>query len=122
MRPVALVVGDLIGLESEASAEKRRIYGLASHARWSAEEVQSWPETSFQAREPFDPTLPVAVVTAGASRVPPTVKAMQRVPAQTSQEGYLANVPGATHASLLGRAFADPIIAGIDHVMAKARV
>lgn len=122
MRPAALVIGDLIGLEGEASAEKRRIYGLASHARWAAEEVQSWPETSVQGREPFDPGLPVAVVTAGASRAPPTVKALQRVPAQTSRQGYVVDVAGATHASLLGRAFADPIIDGIDHVMAKAGV
>ncbi|MCI3131825.1 alpha/beta fold hydrolase [Phenylobacterium aquaticum] len=122
MRPAALVIGDLIGLEGEASAEKRHIYGLASHAKWAAEEVQAWPETSAQGREPFDPNLPVAVVTAGASRVPPNVKAMQRAPARQSAAGYEVDVPGATHASLLGRAFADPIIAGIDHVMAEAKV
>ena len=122
MRPAAMVIGDLIGLEGEASVEKRHIYGLASHAKWSAEEVQSWPESSDQGREPFDPDLPVAVVTAGASRAPSNIKAMQRAPARQSRAGYEADVAGATHASLLGRDFADPIIAGIDHVMAKAGV
>lgn len=117
MAPVSLVIGDLIGLEGEASAEKRRIYGLASHAKWSAEEVQAWADTSQQGREPFDPALPVAVVTAGASRVPPTVKILQRSPADHSVDGYVADVKGATHASLLGRAFADPIVEGVRHVL-----
>lgn len=117
MRPFSLVAGDLIGLEAEASAEKRRIYGLASHARWAAAEVQAWPDTSRQGREGYDPALPVAVVTAGVSRVPPAVKAMQRAPAERSQDGYVLDVPGATHASLLGKAFADPIVEGVRHVL-----
>ncbi len=122
MRPVSLVIGDLIGLEPEASAEKRRIYGSATHARWAAEEVQNWPDTSAQGREigPYDPALPVAVVTAGATRLPPTLKAIQAAPARSSQHGYIADVAGAGHASLLGKRFADPIIDGIDHVLAAA--
>ncbi len=122
MRPVSMVIGDLIGLEPEASAEKRRIYGSATHARWAAEEVQHWPDTSAQGREigPYDPALPVAVVTAGATRLPPTLKAIQAAPARSSRRGYIADVAGAGHASLLGKRFADPIIDGIDHVLAAA--
>lgn len=118
MSPVAALFGDLIGLEGEARAEKKRIYALASHARWSAEEVQAWAETSALGRAPFDPELAVAVILAGAVRAPAPVKAMQRAPAEHSRRGYAAEIDGASHASLLGRAFADPIIAGIEHVLA----
>jgi pimeloyl-ACP methyl ester carboxylesterase len=119
MRPVAMVMGDMIGLEGEASAEKRRIYGTASHARWAADEVAHWPATSAQGREigHYDPALPVAVVTAGASRAPQAMKDIQNAPAHASQRGYVSDIKGAGHASLLGRRFADPIIAGIDHVL-----
>ena len=123
MRPVSLVIGDMIGLEGEASAEKRRIYGTASHARWAADEVSHWLATSDQGRElgPYDPALPVAVVTAGATRVSPAMKDLQNAPAHASRHGYISDIKGAGHASLLGRRFADPIIDGIDHVL-RARV
>lgn len=122
MRPVSLVIGDLIGLEGEASVEKRRIYGSAIHTRWSAEEVVQWPQTSAQGREigPYDPALPVAVVTAGHERMARAVKALQSVPAHASQRGYVAHIAGANHASLLGKRFANPILDGIDHVLAAA--
>jgi pimeloyl-ACP methyl ester carboxylesterase len=122
MRPVSLVIGDLIGLEGEASVEKRRIYGSPVHTRWSAEEVVQWPRTSAQGREigPYDPALPVAVVTAGHARTAPAVKALQSAPAHSSQRGYVAHIGGANHASLLGKRFADPILDGIDHVLAAA--
>jgi pimeloyl-ACP methyl ester carboxylesterase len=122
MRPVSLVIGDLIGLEGEASAEKRRIYGSAVHTRWAAEEVQSWPLTSEMGRAagPFDPDLPVAVVTAGHEKVSPRLKAVQVVPAKASRHGHIDHVRGANHASLLGRRFADPIVRGVEHVLAFA--
>ena len=122
MRPVSMVIGDMIGLEPEASAEKRRIYGSASHARWAADEVSHWPATSAQGREigPYDPSLPVAVVTAGATRLPPHLKALQAAPARASQRGLVTEIAGAGHASLLGKRFADPIIDGIDHVLDAA--
>ncbi len=122
MRPVSLVIGDLIGLEGEAAVEKRRIYGSSVHTRWSAAEVTQWPATSAQGREigPYDPALPVAVVTAGHERMARGVKALQTVPANASRHGYVAHIAGANHASLLGRRFADPILDGIDHVLAAA--
>lgn len=120
MKPFALVVGDKIGLEGEASTEKRRIYGLASHAHWSAEEVAHWAATSAQGREigHYDPSLPVAVVNAGGTRLPARLKAVQAAPAHASARGYVADIAGANHSTLLGKRFADPIIVGIEHVMA----
>ena len=119
MRPVSWVVGDKIGLEGEASREKRRIYGLASHAKWSAEEVANWGPTSSQGRDigHYPADLPVAVVTAGAVPLSPNLKFLQAAPARASAKGYVAHIEGAGHASLLGRRFADPIIDGIRHTL-----
>lgn len=122
MRPVSLVIGDLIGLEGEARSEKRRIYGSAGHTRWAAREVQAWPATSAMGREAgaFPADLPVAVVTAGDARTGAALKALQMVPAQRSSRGYVDHVKGANHASLLGKTFADPIVAGVEHVLKTA--
>ncbi len=117
MRPVSLVIGDLIGLEGEASAEKRRVYGSATHTKWAAEEVQQWPRTAHLGRAPFDPELPVAVVTAGDGRLSAPLKQMQVAPALASRRGYVDHVRGANHASLLGKRFADPIVKGVEHVL-----
>jgi len=117
MRPVSLVIGDLIGLEGEASAEKRRIYGSAVHTKWAAEEVQQWPRTSLMGRPPFDPDLPVAVVTAGDERLSAPLKQLQVAPALASRRGYVDHVRGANHASLLGKRFADPIVKGVEYVL-----
>ncbi len=123
MRPVAAIRGDQIGLEGEASAEKRRIFGLASHAHWSSEEVSRWPVTSDQARAADFPTrMPVAVITAGAENTATALKAIQVLPALASANGYVEHVAGAGHASLLGRRFADPIVRGVDQVLAVARL
>ena len=123
MRPVSLVIGDLIGLEGEARTEKRRIYGSAVHTRWAAQEVQAWPATSALGREAggFPADLPVAVVTAGDERTGAGLKALQVVPAQRSRRGYVDHVKGANHASLLGKGFADPIVRGVEHVLAQVR-
>jgi pimeloyl-ACP methyl ester carboxylesterase len=121
MRPMAAVAGNLIGLEGEAAVEKRRIYGSAPHARWATEEVLNWPVTSDQAAELDIPAeLPVAVVTAGSERLAKGLKMLQSAPALASRHGYLEHVPRANHASLLGRRFADPIVRGVEHVLAAA--
>jgi pimeloyl-ACP methyl ester carboxylesterase len=119
MRPVAAVIGNMIGLEGEAALEKRRIYGSAPHARWAAAEVGQWPVISDQAAGgDYPPDLPIAVVTAGGARRTPWLKAMQAAPALASRHGYVDHVAGAGHASLLGRRFADPIVRGVEHVLA----
>jgi pimeloyl-ACP methyl ester carboxylesterase len=121
MRPVAAVAGDRIGLPPEASADKRRIYGSASHALWAAEEVSRWRATSDQARAgDFPAAMPVAVITAGAENTITALKEVQSVPALASQNGYIEHVAGAGHANLLGRRFADPIVRGVEHVLATA--
>jgi pimeloyl-ACP methyl ester carboxylesterase len=120
MRPVAAVAGDRIGLPPDASAEKRHIYGLASHARWASEEVRQWRATSDQARAgEFPPAMPIAVITAGAQTIT-ALKEIQSVPALASLNGYIEHVANAGHANLLGRRFADPIVRGVEHVLATA--
>lgn len=123
MRPMSLFIGDMIGLAGEASAEKRRIYGDRTHTRWAAEEVQRWPATSIQARDAgvFDPTLPVAVVTAGAEAPGRRLKVIQSAPALASRHGYVDHVAGSNHASLLGLRFADPVVRGVEHVLSAAK-
>ncbi len=119
MRPLAAVAGDRIGLPPEASAEKRRIFGSPSHARWAAEEVSQWRATSDQARAgDFPAAMPIAVITAGAENTVTALKEVQSVPALASLNGYIEHVPGAGHANLLGRRFADPIVRGVEHVLA----
>ena len=119
MGPVAAVAGNLIGLEGEAAREKRRIYGMARHARGAAREVDQWFVTSAQASAlgSMDPDLPVAVITAAASRLPARLKALQHAPGHASRQGYVLDVKGANHASLLGTRFADAIVEGIRHVL-----
>jgi pimeloyl-ACP methyl ester carboxylesterase len=123
MRPVAALAGDRIGLTPEASAEKRRIHGSAPHAHWAAEEVIQWPVTSDQAREAeFPPSLPIAVITAGGQQTATVLKDIQMIPAMASSRGYVEHVAGAGHASLLGRRFADPIVRGVEHVLASTGI
>jgi pimeloyl-ACP methyl ester carboxylesterase len=122
MRPVAAVAGDRIGLPPEASADKRRIFGSPSHARWASEEVNQWRATSDQARAAdFPAAMPIAVITAGAENTVTALKEVQSLPALASQNGYIEHVPGAGHANLLGLRFADPIVRGVEHVLATAR-
>jgi pimeloyl-ACP methyl ester carboxylesterase len=123
MKPVAQVTGNMIGLIGEAAVEKRRIYGLGSHAHWAAEEVAWWPATSDQCAEAELPqAMPVAVVTAGAEKGAPWLKALQSIAALNSRHGYVEHVAGARHASLLGVKFADPIVRGVEHVLHAAKV
>lgn len=119
MGPWSLVAGDRIGLPPDISREKRRIYASASHARTSAREVQQWLETAAQGRieGPFDPALPVAVVTAGAVPLPADLQAIQNAPALASRAGYMDRVEGARHASLLGPRYAPRVVRGIIHVL-----
>lgn len=123
MRPWSLVAGDRIGLPPDISREKRRIYASASHARASAREVQQWLETAAQGRVegPFDPDLPVAVVTAGAVPLPGDLQAIQNAPALVSRAGHVDRVEGARHASLLGPRHASRVVRGIMHVLEASR-
>ncbi|HKR89853.1 MAG TPA: alpha/beta hydrolase [Phenylobacterium sp.] len=118
MRPVSFITGNLIGLSGAAAAEKRWIHGWGPHAHGAAEEVAWWPATSDQAAEAeFPPQMPVAVLTAGAERSAPHLKALQAIPALTSDQGYVEHVARATHSSILGGKFADPVVRGVEHVL-----
>lgn len=121
MKPVARVTGNLIGLTGEAMLEKRRIYGSAVHAHGAAEEVAHWPTTSDQAAAAeFPREMPIAVITAGAEKSAPWLKAIQAIPALASRQGYVEHVAHAKHASLLGAKFAEPIVRGVAHVLHAA--
>jgi hypothetical protein len=121
-RPLAMVAGDRIRLDRAASLEKRRIWGSPSHARWASAEVDKWPATSDQAKAADLPArMPVAVITAGGEETATVLKEIQMIPALASKNGYIEHVPGATHASLLGLKFADPIVRGVEHVLASVK-
>ncbi|WP_309603918.1 alpha/beta hydrolase [Phenylobacterium sp.] len=121
MRPATLITGDTIGLPPEASAEKRAIQGSASHALWAAEEVRQWRALATQASAAaLPPGLPVAAITAGA-RTLTALKETQAIAALACANGYIEQVPGAGHASLLGRRFADPVVRGVEHVLAAVQ-
>ncbi len=114
--------GDKIGLTGPAKAEKRWAFAHGAHNYWSAEEVRQWPLASQQARAAgvFPPDLPVAVITAGAESGGARAgwKSLQAAPAQASRNGYVEHVAGAAHATLLGQAYADAIVRGVEHVRA----
>jgi pimeloyl-ACP methyl ester carboxylesterase len=116
MRPVSLLMGNLIGLTGEAALEKRRIYGSGEHAYWASVEVAGWPAAAEQASAALSPDLPVAVVTARSAQGREAWKAVQSAPALTSRHGYVEHVAGANHASLLGGLYNDAIVRGVEHV------
>ncbi len=124
MRPLAMFMGDSIGLPKQISKEKRRIWGSSRHVRWSAQEVWNWPNSARQAREAgvYDKAMPVAVVTAGSLHEAPVLKAIQAAPAAASAHGYVEHVAHCNHASLLGEKFADPVVRGVEYVLAASRV
>jgi pimeloyl-ACP methyl ester carboxylesterase len=121
MVPVSHVSGNLIGLTGEAAVDKRRIHALASHAKWSSEEVVSWPATSTAAgASELPPDLPIAVVTAGAMRGPNLVKRSQEAPAHRSSRGYVEHVAGCNHSNLLGPRYADAVVRGVEYALEAA--
>jgi pimeloyl-ACP methyl ester carboxylesterase len=121
MRALAPMSSRFIGLTGEAAAEKRRIHGLASHAKAAADEVAAWPATSALAGAAELPeALPVAVVTAGAMVGRNPVKRMQELPAARSRWGYVAHVAGCNHANLLGPRYAHAILKAVEHVLDAA--
>jgi pimeloyl-ACP methyl ester carboxylesterase len=114
-------LGNKIGLTGDAEREKRHYFADGRHNRVAAEEVTLWLLAARQAvaTPPFDPDWPVAVVTAGGlTDVSAARKAQQAAPAQASRHGYVDHVEGASHNSLLGVAYADHIVKGVEFVMA----
>ena len=119
MVPVSYLTGNLIGLPTEAAAEKRRIHASAPHARGAAAEVTAWPATSRLAGAAELPTdLPIAVITAGPPAARGPIKALQEKPAKLARQGHIEHVTQSTHANVLGPRFADAIVRGVEHVLA----
>jgi pimeloyl-ACP methyl ester carboxylesterase len=113
--------GDRIGHAGAAGAEKRWAFASARHNHASAEEVEAWRATAAQARDAaaFDPSLPVSVVMpAGANGG--VLRGLRSAPAKASRFGAVAEVKGATHATLLNAAYAPVIIAEIERVAEAA--
>lgn len=119
LRPLSPMFGDRIGLTGAASQEKRRMFAEGAHNRTASNEVRTWPVTAAQARDAgtYDPAWPVAVITAGDERGRIRIKALQSAPALASSQGYVEHVAGSNHANLLGKAFAEPIVRGVVHVL-----
>ncbi len=115
-------LGDKIGLTPAASAEKRRAFASPNHNRWAAAEVAQWLNTAAEARAagPLDPNWPVAVVTAGPVGGRAGWKALQAAPAHHAVHGYVDNVEGAGHATLLGVSHADAVVRGVAFVRQAA--
>jgi pimeloyl-ACP methyl ester carboxylesterase len=115
--------GDTIGLAGEARAHKRWAFADAGHNRASADEIAQWETAVDQALAagPLNPAWPVAVVTAGVARGASRLKDLQAAPAEAAAHGHVAYVAQANHASLLGLAFADPIVVAIEEVLKAAR-
>jgi pimeloyl-ACP methyl ester carboxylesterase len=114
--------GDTIGLTREAGAHKRWAFAHGPHNRAAADEVVQWMTGVRQAKEagPLRAEWPVAVVTAGPSRLAPAQRALMRAPAHGSRRGLVIHVERANHASLLGRRHADAIVRAIEHVRTAA--
>ena len=111
-------LGDKYGLPPAASAEKRRAFADPRHNRTAAQEVEQWQALSDQAKAsgPLNPAWPVAVLTAGHRGG--GANSLRDAPATNSRAGYAENVPEATHQTLVGLAYSDAVIRGIDHVRA----
>jgi len=105
-KPLTLIMGDGIGLPPVARADKKRAFASGRHNRWAAEEVSLWMASSQQGKAvaPYDPPLPVGVVTAGPPRKGPLSewKRFQAAPARNSVSGFHINIDQASHADMLG--------------------
>jgi len=109
-------LGDKYGLPPTASAEKRQAFASPDHNRWASAEVDQWMASAAEAKAagPLNPAWPVAVVTAGSRGG--NLQGLQYAPARASRAGYSENVPQATHQTLVGLAYSDAVLRGIDHV------
>ncbi len=112
-------LGDAIGLEGAADAEKRWAFAHPAHNHWAAREVTSWAASAEQAlgAGAFDPRLPVAVVLAGDPGGRRAFQDIRTAPARASRYGRVDSVPGASHATMLNARFGDAIIRAIEHVL-----
>lgn len=123
--PLGPTIGDRIGLPPAAAREKRRAFASGRHNRWSAREVSAWLASSEQGKvvAPYDPDLPIGVVTAGPPRQGALSdwKRFQSAPARVSRTGFHVNLDDAGHADMLGLKHRDSIVDAILKVRAAAK-
>ncbi len=114
------LMGDDIGLLEPARSEKVATFVSPRHSRWAAMEARDWVKNGRDAcaAGALSTDIPVAVVTAGSGAS--SWKAMQAEPARRSRHGWVENVEGATHTTLLGPRYADHIVKAIDFVLNAA--
>ncbi len=101
-KPGWFIMVDRIGLPPAAAAEKKRGQISGRQARSALAEVESWGAAARQAEAAgnYDPSVPIAVITAGARAGP--FEDARRAPADRSKSGSYVSVPGAGHSSVLG--------------------
>jgi pimeloyl-ACP methyl ester carboxylesterase len=117
--------GDSIGLDDPAHSEKVYFFGDTAFNRVGAQETLQAGAAAAQAHAAgtLDPDMPVAAITEGPVHPPKAWKAWSSGRAEAaaaSRHGSVENVPGATHASLLGRDHAAVIVRAVERVIADA--
>jgi pimeloyl-ACP methyl ester carboxylesterase len=114
--------GDMIGLASDAAEHKRWAFADLGQRRAAADEILQWETTVAQAAAvgPLDPKWPVVVITAGPAPMYLKPRAIQADPAWKARRGYVENVRKASHASLVGRRYADAVVRAIEFVRKDA--
>jgi pimeloyl-ACP methyl ester carboxylesterase len=115
-KPLAPFMGDRIGVAPEAVREKKWAFSRGPHNRNAADEVRTWPQTAEQAGQtpPYDPEIPVAVVSAGGAAG--SWKGLQQAPARASRQGSWTAIAGSQHATLLGRKYGGAIADAVQRV------
>lgn len=125
LAPLSPFMGDSIGLPPVAAGEKRRAFASGRHNRWSAREVSLWLASSALGKvaAPYDPDLPLGVVTAGPPRQGALSdwKRFQSEPARVSRTGFHVNIDDASHAGMLGLKHRDTVVDAILKVRAAGR-
>ena len=116
----APIFGNFIGVGGVAHKEKLHCFASPAHNHWAARELGQWLADGEAARDlgDYDRELPVAVVTAGRSAA--IWKRLQAEPARRSRAGYVENVVGAGHASLLGPKYCQAVVRAVDFVLKAA--
>jgi pimeloyl-ACP methyl ester carboxylesterase len=116
----APLAGNAIGVKGLAHKEKLYYFASPPHNHWASKELSHWLENGEVARDlgDYDRELPVAVVTAGRSAA--FWKRLQAEPARRSRSGYVENVVGAGHASLLGPKYCQAVVRAVDFVLKAA--
>ncbi len=116
--------GDHIGLTGPAHEEKRWYFGDAAHYHAARHEISYALAAIDQAAAApkVDPSVPVAVVTAGPPRrsLTPGWSEARIADAKRSRSGTIEAVPAASHASLLGHDGASVVTAAILRVVREA--